>query len=237
MEIPTNKQISHDMDEMKQSNHSFATSTPAHKQIKCELDGVSGHDLGENELSPAKVIRRKDMLSKLLANPNGSSDCKNDTFDSTLTLEKPLSPIRTKQEKLHLSPLKHEMQPELVEFNTDNDMGILAATKFETNRAPLSCSVEDETFDEALKTYALQNELSLGMSFQEWVAKGLENADAQRKLIERLVVNRLVLLQRFHYLNDTINDYASSLETARGDFDDKVKRIHVLTNEFLSDIT
>lgn len=65
MEIPTNKQISHDMDEIKQSNHSFATSTPAHKQIKYELGGVSGYDQGENELSPAKAVRRKDMLSKL----------------------------------------------------------------------------------------------------------------------------------------------------------------------------
>lgn len=236
MEIPTNKQKTHDKEEIKQSNHSFATSTPAHKQIKYELGGA-GHDPSENELFPAKAIERKDVLNKLLANHNASSERKNDTFDSTLTLEKPLSPIRAKQEKLHLSPLKHEMQPELVEFNTDNEMGILAATKFETNRTPLSCGVEEETFDEALKTYALQNELPLSVSFQEWVAKGLENADTQKKLIERLVVNRLVLLQRFHYLNDIINDYASSLEAARDGFDDKVKRIHVLTNEFLSDIS
>lgn len=235
MKVTTNNQLSQDLDEVKQSNHSFATSTPAHKQVNHELTGVLVHD-GENHFSPVKAVNRKNVLSKLLTQPHGSSDCKNDTFDSTLTLEKPLSPIRTKQDKLHLSPLKHEVHQELKEFNADDAVSALAATKFEYNHAPLSCSVRDEAFDEALKTYALENELSLSMNFQEWVEKGLENAETQRKLIERLVLNRLILLQRFQYLNDTINEYASSLEAARGDFDGKVKRIHVLTNEFLSDI-
>ncbi|CUM46639.1 uncharacterized protein AC631_02918 [Debaryomyces fabryi] len=237
MEIPTNNQLSQDLDDAKQLNHSFATSTPAHKQINHELTGVLVHDdQGENQMSPVKAAKRKNVLTKLLANPNGSSDCKNDTFDSTLTLEKPLSPIRTKQDKLHLSPLKHEVHQELEGFNADDELGALAATKFQHNHAPLSCGVEDETFDEALKNYAIENKLSLSMSFQEWVVKGLENAETQRRLIERLVLNRLVLLQRFQYLNDTINEYATSLGAARGDFDSKVKRIHVLTNEFLSDI-
>lgn len=227
------------LDEVKQSDLSFATSTPAHKQIKHELTGVSVHDtdLSENQFSPAKTTKRKDMLNKLLANPNGSQDCKNDTFDSTLTLEKPLSPIRAKQDKLHLSPLKHDMYPELAELNTVDEMSALATTKFEAHYAPLSCGVEDETFDEALKTYALENKLSLGMSFEEWVGRGLQNAETQRQLIERLVVNRLVLLERFQYLNNTINEYATSLETAKSDFDGTIKKIHALTNEFLDGIT
>lgn len=220
---------SHETGEGKQSNHSFATSTPAHKQIKRELIDLSKPFSSEPELSPGNPIVLKKALSKFLS----SQEAKNVSFDSTLTLGK-LIPLANKQEKLKLSPLKRELHLESAHINsTIDEISLLAKEPFNANSAPLSCGGCDEVFDESLSAYAIDNGLSLDMSFEEWAEWGFRNAETQRQLIEKLIMNRFVLLQRFQYLNDTINEYATLLESSRSDFDTKVR---MLANDFINDI-
>lgn len=165
-----------------------------------------------------------------------SQEGRNDSFDSTLTLQRLISPFKSKGRSTR-SPLKKELLEYTGEVNQEDDFGRLIASPFVYDDLPLSNCMENEEVDEAIKKYAEENEMSLDTDFQCWAQRGIENARHHITLTEKLVTSRYLLFKHFKQLDDCIVEYARSLEGAKAATHDTVDELRIMGNDLVNRLT
>lgn len=165
-----------------------------------------------------------------------SQEGRNDSFDSTLTLQRLISPFKSKGRSTR-SPLKKELLEYTGEVNQEDDFGRLIASPFVCDDLPLSNSMEYEEVDEAIKKYAEENEMSLDIDFRCWAQRGIENARHHITLTEKLVASRYLLFKHFKQLDDCIVEYARSLEGAKAATHDTVDELRIMGNDLVNRLT
>lgn len=204
------------------------------------LPAASGDSDKENERVEPVVkdyqIKAESETPLLDLGSQASQEGRNDSFDSTLTLQRLISPFKSRGRSTR-SPLKKELLDYTGEVNQEDDFGRLIASSFVYDDLPLSNCIKNEEVDEAIKKYAKENEISLGIDFRCWAQRGIENARHHIILTEKLITSRYLLFRHFKQLDDCIVEYAKSLEEAKAATHDTVDELRVMGNDLVNRLT